>query len=287
MNRFIENKLYIVLVLLVLTACYPEQDVAPIVPPTNNPVATVTPRASNATSVAEGDTLWFDIVLSAMVKQDIDFAPILTAASTSDASDYEIINGTVPAFTLTSSVGILIVEDGLPEGAETFAFDFDASGDPGYNFQLNMEASNTASASVSVSDYDYSLDWTESTYEYSDGNTYDMCGFGIDLDIYIANADFSVADFGAATGDCPEISSFASLPAGSYDIYVDFYGGEDDLATVAPPEFEFGYTAQFAGPGDQEVIELKGSFTVADAGASTVVGTLTVAADGSFEIVLN
>lgn len=255
-----------------IVSCTPEQEVAPIVPPTNNSKASISPRGEYA-NVQEGDTLFFDVTVDKMVKQAIDFSAVFNENSSADASDIEFISNTLPAYKKSTTIVVVVLADGLAEANEILSFNLNASEDIGYNFQLHPDSDNEV-VTVKVSDYDFTLDFSLGTYEGQG-----MCDLHVDLDIIVSNAD--VANYDGATGDCPlETGSFASLPDGSYDISVDFYDRGDIPADAG---FTIPWIVSISN-NSGELYQLEGSFNSDNAGEATAVAGKVEVSNGTFTI---
>lgn len=282
MNNKMKNIFWIVAVMLTAVACYPEQEVSPVIDPTGYPEATIVARSTNKTELVEGDTLWFDITVTGAVSHDVELGIEFLDSSVGDDHDIEIVAGTgvLSAYATSTTIGVIIAEDGEAEPKEGLQFEISFKGDSYWNWQLSPN-SDVLNASVSILDYEYTLSWSEATYVYSgDGNAYDMCDWGVDFDIYVANADFSEADWGAATGSCPEHSSFSGLPADTYDIYVDFYDRGDLPADAV---LEIPYVVELGSLGSTKNV-YEGIYENSDEGASTVIGQVVISEDGTYTV---
>lgn len=272
MKKYIYNLVGCAAFMAAVTSCFPEQEVAPIDPPTDNAVTTITPQADYA-NVQEGDTMYFDVAVDKMVRQTIDFSAVFTENSTADASDIEIISGSLPAYKLNATIAIVVLADGLAEANETLSFHLDASEDIGYNFQLHPD-SDSEMVEAAVSDYDFTLDFS-GTYEDKD-----MCDWHVDLDIIIFNADQTVVNYDGATGDCPlETGSFSSLPDDTYNIYVDHYGNDFPAEEGVSIPWVV-YISNNSG----ELYQLEGSFNSDNAGDEDAIAGQVVIANGTYTI---
>ncbi|MCP4458370.1 MAG: hypothetical protein GY816_10165 [Cytophagales bacterium] len=278
------------LIVVMLTGCFPDSEVEGVVTPDDNAVVSVEQITTEA-SVAETDTVWIEVSLDKPVAaHSIAFTVEFDSSSTADSHDYEIVGDMeLAAYATSATIGIIALDDEEIEGYETLVLTVGSiEDDEAWNWQLNTEASSTLTASIGIVDRSFGLSWDEAVYVYSgDGNTYSVCDFGLDLDIYVANSDFSIAEWGGATGACPELAGFLALPAGDYDIYVDFWAVGTDLTAENPPaDFEIPFIVSFANYSGG-VDTHAGTFLISDEGASTTVGTLTVNADLSFSVTYN
>ncbi len=274
MKNILNNLFWVLGIAVVVSACYPEQEVAPIVPPTNNPVATIERIGDFPASIGEGDTLMWRVTTDKFANQDMTFGPLFSSSSTADASDVEVY-GDFPAFTKENIVMIIILDDDEVETAEVFDFTLDARYDRDFSFQLNENASDTDPVSTTIRDLEYNLVWDGS---YDDET---FCDWGVDLDMYFANADFSLGEFSTASGDCPEIGSLEALSGlgdETYDIYIDFWsmGSLSGLSGIEVP-----YSVSIANnSGEGGVYTFSGSFQSENEGADThIVGQLVVSGE--------
>ncbi len=254
-------------VIMFLYSCFPEQEVSPVKDPSNNSVATITPQGDYSI-VKEGDTLVFDITVSKMVENAVQFSLQVDESSTIADDDIVIEGGNLSSYSTGTQLTVIVVPDALPEEGETFVFSISSEEDITWNFQLSPN-SDVLMGNTKINNYDFSLDWSEGTFE-----DMDMCDWNVDFDIYVANADFSEGVFGGATGACPlESASLSGLPDGTYDIYVDYYDGgiEGEL-----PNVEIPYTASFSH-NSGALFTIEGTYNgVDDVGASTVIGQIVI-----------
>lgn len=264
-KRYIKFSSWLLVITMISMVSCEDQDVAAVKTPENNPLVTITPDGDYS-SVEEGDTLWFSLTLDKMIENPVEFAPVLSETSTADADDIEVLGGVLPAYSLSGRVGVIVLADAMPEPGETLAFEVNADNDYAWNFQINPDyARQTVTANVK--NFDFSLEWSEATYEGED-----MCGWGIDLDIYPANADFSDYTLDGASAACPlEHGSFVGLSDDTFDIYVDYYdGGLPDGAGLEIP-----YVVTISN-NSGEPYTITGSFNSDEIGDSHVVGQIVI-----------
>ncbi|MDN4165933.1 hypothetical protein QWY31_10495 [Cytophagales bacterium LB-30] len=267
MKLFNKNILAFSALSLAVMSCFPEQEVSEIDSPDDGAVVTITP-AADYSSVDEGDTLWFDLSTDKLFDQSIDFGVVFQASSESDASDVELINPTFSAFTYTTRVGVLVLSDHNPEGAETLAFNLDASEDYGYNFQL-APSSESESVSSTVRDYDYGIVWGA-----------EFCDQGVDIDIYLVNLAQTVGVYDGATSACPvEGGSMKSLADDTYYIVADFYASD---IPVGGEGVSIPFNVLVGNNNGENHMVLESSFNSNDAGNDNrVVGFLEISGDGT------
>ncbi len=127
------------IVLTVITSCSNKQEVAPIIDPANNPLATFTPMGDYS-NITEGDTLEFEITVDKLFDQDIDFSVILDESSSGTEEDYLVRGGIFTALTTSTTLSIIFLNDNVQEEDETFDLEISAAEDIGYSFQLNPDS---------------------------------------------------------------------------------------------------------------------------------------------------
>ena len=246
-------------------SCTPEQEVAPIEPPDDNALITITPDAAYST-VREGDELSYTITVDKMLSHSVEFTPVFTSLSTADGDDIEVVGGKLEAYAMSTTIMIIISADAIPETIENLKFEISAKEDYYWNWQLHPD-SDREMVDVTINDYDFSLDWSEGAYENDN-----FCEWGVDLDIYPANVDFSEYSLDGATGACPlEHGTFNSLPDETYDIYVEFW--ESDLPDGIGVEIP--YVATFSN-NNGEVYTFSGTFNSDDVGESRIIGQVII-----------
>lgn len=270
-HKYINTFAYLLLSGVLLTSCFPEQEVEPVDSPDDNPMVTITPEADYS-SLREGDTLRFDIAVDKMVQNPVGFEIALSEGSTADEDDFEVLGGTLAAYSSSTTLEVIVTSDMMPETGETFAFTIIP--DFHWDFQLNPNGDKEPT-SASVKDLDYSLDWSAGTYENED-----MCAWDIDLDIFLLNAAQSEGDFSGATGACPlEHGTMVELPDDTYDIYVDYFDGSIPAgAGVTIP-----WAVTFSN-NSGELYTIEGSFNSDDVGADTRVVGQVVISGGTYTL---
>lgn len=255
----------------VLASCN-EQEVEPIDSPNDNPMITITPRADYS-SLKEGDTLIFDITTDKMIQSPLAFDVVLDEGATADEDDFVVSGGTLAGFSSATTMQVIITADMTPETGETFAFRLEP--DFAWEWQIHPD-SDREPTTVALKDLDYTLDWSAGSHDGAD-----LCESGIDLDIFLLNADQSEGDFSGATGACPlEHGTMTSLPDDTYDIYVDYYDGNIPAgAAVTIP-----YVVTFSN-NSGELYVIEGSFNSDEVGAATHVIGQVIISGGSYTLI--
>jgi len=267
------KNIYLVILMagVVLTSCFPEQEVEPVDPPDDNPMVTITP-AGDYSNIKEGDTLTFDISVNKMIQYPLTFEVTLGDESTADADDFITAGGTLAPFTNSTTLSIIVAGDYVPEEKEIFAFTI--TPDFHWDWQINPE-SDKEPVNATVKDLDFTLDWSAGTYE-----EVDMCEWDIDLDLFVMNAAGTEGNFDGATGACPlEHGTLIGLPDDTYDIYVDFWDG----AIPGGAGVEIPYVVTFAN-SNGAFYTIEGSFNSDDAGADTQIVGQVVISGGTYTL---
>ncbi len=256
-------KIWMLAGIIVLSSCYPEQDLAPVKDPTTNPVATITAMGDYST-ITEGDTLKYSIELSAFVTQDITFGVIVDEATTAtEGDDYEIVGGKVTAFTSSSELWILILADDFPEVDEIFKAEVSSFADGGsYSFQLSTESSVIAidGSIANVNDPGYlsiGVSWAEA---------------GDDWDTHIIDVDAGAYQWRAWTGSNPEMQYLDNTSASvNFTLGADAYAVD---ATVNTLTVSVGYpdgTVEF----QEVVVDTSNPDNATDITGSILLATIT------------
>ena len=177
-----------------------------------SPDITIDGNFDDANGVEADKTINFTLNLSEPQIADIH-VPVFAAGGTAvEGEDYVINDHTViiPAYSTSASGSISIIADTEPEDQETFSITI---GDhtvantvftpKTYNFVLD----NYVAESIEIT-FDFDVDLIYA------GDAYSSCTYGVDLDMFVSNADgFDINDPWAtwngtdyaATGDCPEV----------------------------------------------------------------------------------
>lgn len=213
---------------MLLTSCFPEQDVEPVDPPGDNPMVTITP-GGDYSSIREGDVLTFDITVDKMIQSPLTFEVVMADGSTADDHDFTTAGATLAAFSKSTTLTVIVAADQEIEGQETLAFSIIP--DFHWDWQINPE-SDKEPVTATVKDLSFTLDWSAGTYEGTD-----LCEWDVDLDLFAENADGSAYNYDGASAACPvEIGNIGGLPDDTYDIYVQYWnGGIPALAGVSIP----------------------------------------------------
>jgi hypothetical protein len=214
MKKYIYKALALLAFTGILASCYQEQDVEPVVPASTKAVITIE-RVDGLSSVSEGDTLEFVITSSKMLESSIDFSAILAETAVAEEEvDYAVIGGVLSPYSTSTTMQVVVLDDGFPEMSEKLAFEIDAAS-VGQNWQLNPE-SEVETVDVDVANINQegvitiALTWPN----HDD-----------DLDMYIFSVeeDDDWGGFDAATGANPEINTnlWPSDPNGTYYVGID------------------------------------------------------------------
>ncbi len=124
---------------LLMYSCFPEQEVAPIKDPSNNPLATITPQGDYSL-VKEGDTLVFDITLDKMIKNNVAIDIDILDGTTLVEDEQFVIEGTnIPAYGLSTQAFVYVLSNDFPDDANLGKLELNVTSDNDitWNFQLN------------------------------------------------------------------------------------------------------------------------------------------------------
>lgn len=276
------------LITLGLVGC-DEQEVAAPISPDGYPTATITTDFSGS-AVAEGDTIWYNITVDKPFDRNIEFSAHVVEGTASDG-DLEVLGGVLPAYGLTTQLGVVFTRDYAADVDETAVVEVGVL-ELGQRYMLNPKTVNSQ-IEVTIANYvsddlEMVFSW-EATIDVNPGyadfpdfrwheSTYDW----MDFDIFIADAEgydnddpwatFNDAIY-AATGDTPEEMTFSGLADGSYVIFCElWYNGfvdSTELGSFERADKLVPITATFTRQGSFEktlVQDLSQTFSSASQG---------------------
>ena len=227
--------------LLTWSSCSNEQEVSAIVSPNDFSTVTITP-STVPSLVNEGDTLKFTLTVDKMFTQDIDFSVLYDATSEGLDVDYEVVGGTFPAYTLSTEVSVIILEDNFPEMSESLKLTLTSEPDYGFNFQLSP-SSESLSMDLSITNVNnpdaltVSFAWDDPDHES-------------DFDFLVESLSDGSWSTSGATGSNPEtdMSVDTDSPDGTYYFGVDPYSVVDgDIAFTVNVGHPDGTVEVFSG----------------------------------------
>jgi len=226
-----------------------DQDVSPIVSPSENVVATFTP-AESYSAIAEGDTVVYTITTNKMLDRAMTFNARIVSG-TIDEDDIEIIKGVVSPYTTEATLKIVFLRDWSNDNAEAGGIEIGIFGiadryllNPSVvNPIVNVTVSNFVSDTLNIDVYwDQDVKVQEikevkvdvGTYFTYIDDTVDVVvngGDEIDWDLFISEADgFDITSpwasnivAAAATGDHPEVFEIEGWPNGEYVVWADLW----------------------------------------------------------------
>ena len=239
------------------------QEVADVVSAAENAVATFVADTSGA-AFAEGDTIRYLITLDKPLDHDVSFSVSVTGG-TADASDFEVINAVIDAYSLSDTLKFVLIMDDDAEAEETVQLEIGANSlatkhllnpsivNPTMDFTIANWHSNKLEMSFSW-DIDVELDpnLPKPNDEYRKTV---HAGGEMDFDIFLG--DWSVY---GATGDEPEVMDFEGLADGTYVIWCELWA--NSLTDTALAQDGYGVdvelldvpiNAHFMQSGVQEV----------------------------------
>ncbi len=205
------NSILSVMLILFLAGCEMEPETQDPISTENYPVATFNTDFSG-TSVSEGDTIDYTITLDRMSDRDLTFE-VRQLDGTADDHDFVYEEVTIPAYSLSADMQIVVLADDLPEEQETLKLEVGVFY-VGERYILNPTTVNPV------------LDLTVTNF--NDPNVLTVA-FGwqnpeSDIDLF-AISEVDGAWGAAASADNPEIltSIWPSDPEGNYFVTIDPY----------------------------------------------------------------
>ncbi|MFT4833319.1 MAG: hypothetical protein ACI83W_000276 [Marinoscillum sp.] len=221
MKIFMKFKIWMLALIVVATACYPEQDLAPVKASSSYPTASITAMADYST-ISEGDTLKYTITTSGVLKYDVQFgATVGESSEAMEGYDFEIVGGSLTKYTSSTELWVVILADDFPELSESIVIEISAAPDKAYSWQLSSE-SDVISINSSITNVNYpdgvtvAMSWEDPDHE-------------IDFDVFVESIVEGTWSTAGATGANPEVdhSVWTADPDGSYAYAVDPYSVPD------------------------------------------------------------
>lgn len=134
------------------------------------PTPTFTMSAGELTTNERNETvIVYDIVLDRPSDRPIDFSWVILDSSTAtEHEDFDVVNGSVPAFQTTAQISVMIYNDAIVEGTETLDLTIQSGPSLANQYLVNPDT-NFPTVSVQIQDYLFCL-WTlETSDTYGDG----------------------------------------------------------------------------------------------------------------------
>jgi hypothetical protein len=188
--------------------------------------------------VAEADaTHTINLTFDAKQIMDIHLSISTSPASTAtEGVDFDLSTHEIAVTSLggSASFDIIVHSDFEPEGDETVVLTIEGS--DAFGLPTPVE-SLILTIRDSIYPVGVQLGW-EGTFEYA-GGTFTLCdNADVDMLLFDSNGDL-VAEFGAATGACPENLIVGHLPDGTYSLMANLYNnglfGAPDIDTIPIP----------------------------------------------------
>ncbi|MBI9055841.1 MAG: hypothetical protein JEY96_18610 [Bacteroidales bacterium] len=212
-----------------------DQDVESIVEVNNSyPVVNFTTNFTGNTA-SEGDTIEYHMSLNKPINKDLTFSAYIISG-TADASDIEVVTGTIIAYETETNVSVIFTQDWLADDSETIEIEFGlASLGEKYlvhpsttNPVLNLTISNFVPDLLTITcDWEKDVIINSNEVYHEDYTFIEHASANMDFDIFVFDeADNKVAS--AETGSCPEVIeiSGADLPNGTYNVYSFLYAND-------------------------------------------------------------
>ncbi|WP_338734207.1 hypothetical protein [Mangrovimonas cancribranchiae] len=238
------------------------------------------PQASalnNSASAAEGEIVTFTINLDKATNRDSNLFVVVDEDSEAiEHEDFEILLNdqidpgdwglqegdkvlTIPAYSTSIDFSVeLLVDDAYDLDEEVKLKVLSRRNMAAYIYDeipLTIDVTNTAADYITMT-----FDW-ERTFTYND-TEYSLCEVGYDNDFILADADFNLLSYLAATADCPEQAIIPlSLGEGDFHVFQTLY--ENASLDLLGLDFNIPITVSYLRGGTQ----LSGSYVQTDENA--------------------
>ncbi|PWH83409.1 hypothetical protein DIS18_02315 [Algibacter marinivivus] len=208
--------LNLAIVALLIVGCDAEKasvDPADIGSTSRYPTPTFTLTGGNTTVNENNQTVFtYNIVLDKPISEAIDFSIVQTGGNATLHEDFEVENGTIAAYTTSTQVMVMILDDEEIEGTETAELTIESGPSLANKFLVNPNTSFPSTTftiqNSETDDFKVQLDW-DAIYLDSDGDEHHLCDMDLDLEIYTADFSGIVA---TSYSSCPE---GIRIPAGA------------------------------------------------------------------------
>lgn len=251
---------------LLLIGCDAEnfdQDVEPVGSTDSYPTPSFELQGSPEFTANEGDATIYTwkVILDKPIAYDTKFGFEVVEGTATIDKDFTISSTTIPAYTTTGSISLTVNADTTPEETETVKLKV-VSGPGNDDLVQYLTHPDTDYPVVDLTIENYisdditaTFDWfaasTAFTYQ---GTNYSVCGYGVDVDVYVTtNPVFSWDDvsnaygYDAASSDCPEDFDVKQFSDGTYYFWADLYGNANNSLWDADNPFPITTTISQTG----------------------------------------
>lgn len=165
--------LYSVILSLAIVGCEAEKasvDPEPIVGTENLPTPTFTLSGGELTTNERNETvIVYDITLDKPIDRPIDFSWVVLGGDATEHDDYDFVNGTVPAYTTTGEMSIVIHNDTDPtEGTETLDLTIQSGPSLANKYLVNPDTTYPT-VNITIEDWVFCTWILDATDVYGDG----------------------------------------------------------------------------------------------------------------------
>lgn len=231
---------------LLLIGCDAEnfdQDVDPVGSTDSYPTPSFELQGSPEFTANEGDATIYTwkVILDKPIAYDTKFGFAVVEGTATIDKDFTVSSTTIPAYTTTGSISVTVNADTTPEETETVKLKV-VSGPGNDDLVQYLTHPNTVYPVVDLTIENYISDDITATFDWFAASTaftylgtnYSVCGFGVDVDVYVTtNPVFSWDDvsnvygYDAASSDCPEDFDVKQFSDGTYYFWADLYGNSN------------------------------------------------------------
>lgn len=261
---------------LLLIGCDAEnfdQDVEPVGSTDSYPTPSFELQGSPEFTANEGDAIVYTwkVTLDKPIAYDTKFGFEVVEGTATIDKDFTVSGTTIPAYTTTGSISVTINADTTPEETETLKLRV-VSGPGNDDLVQYLTHPDTVYPEVEFTIENYISDDITATFDWFAasnaftylGTNYSICGFGVDVDVYVTtNPVFDWDDvsdvygYDAASSDCPEDFDVKQFSDGTYYFWADLYGNSN--ASLWDADNPFPITTTISQTGVKENVFVQDS----------------------------
>jgi hypothetical protein len=219
MKKYLKSIL-LATVLIFAASCEEDQDVVPAISPDDYSLATMTLTGGSTTFNEHDQPVFvYDIVLSKPLLRSVDISAIQVGGTATLHDDYDVVNATIPAYSTTGQLMVMIYEDLIVEGTETLDLEL-IPGPSLANAYLLNPATEYPTLNLTIEDYifcNWTLDGVDSWGDGWNGASVSLTSEGVTTE-YAVEASSQSWTIPVTDG---EAFSF-DFNSGSYDNEITF-----------------------------------------------------------------
>ena len=211
------------------------------------------------------------VMLDKPIAYDTKFGFEVVEGTATIDKDFTVSGTTIPAYTTTGSISVTINADTTPEETETLKLRA-VSGPGNDDLVQYLTHPDTVYPEVEFTIENYISDDITATFDWFAastaftylGDSYSVCGYGVDVDVYVTtNPVFdwddvsNVYGYDAASSDCPEDFDIKQFSDGTYYFWADLYDNAN--ASLWDADNPFPITTTISQTGVKENVFVQDS----------------------------